>query len=1671
MFSKRTLCFIFLVSTCQIAFAQSYILDGSRINACSGFFTDSGGPNGEYANNQDLSAVICSDNRGGSHVRLEFFDVDIEDGDTLQFFDDVVPDPNKLLASNFEFIEGFPFIVQSSIANPSGCITVTFKSNNSRNGQGWNSKISCVKSCQLFDATIVNTDPIISPADTGWIDICPGDEVDFTAAGNYFQSGSFYNQDDTSSEFTWDFGDGGTGEGQNIKYKFEEPGGYKVTLQIVDNEGCLNSNYVLQRVRVAPPPTFEIDGSLKTEICARDTLGITTSINQVISTDLNTTTNTGSFETGGIRSDSLALPDGTGVSYSTPIEFTNFAPGQVLENIDDLESICVNMEHSWMRDMNITISCPNGTEVELHNHPGNTGGMVYLGEPIDFDLSSPRPGVGYDYCWSMDATNPTWINYANDNFGIRGSGTLPPGDYSSYENLRALEGCPLNGNWTITVTDWWIQDNGFIFNWSINFADHLFPNLETFSPQIVSSDWTNNSTFLTETTDELVAVPNNAGNVDYIYSVTDDFGCKWDTLIHFDVLPQTHPDCYSCSDFGTPLPDTTVCEGGSIQLDASPSRPTKFPVSFESFPNEKIGADNYPPANAFQAIIDVNYQNPATLEIPTSQIDFICFDLETDIAFDIQVSIKSPDGRSMVLTQNNGDTGSYRQTCFSPRASQSITTGAAPFTGSFQPQNNDWDRLKDATINGNWVLEVSDAAGAGEFGILNSWRISFINEVEFTYSWSNPAIVSCNDCPDPFVNITEPTTLTLETSDNFNCSYTDDVNLDFFTAPAPLIACESFENGQINLDWADDPAVDYYEINIDNQGWTRVNNSQYSFGNYSHGDISDIQIRSFIGGVDCYSLVNTESCQFVKCEVDTDVTPTNTTCDGAPNGSVSLTPQNGFGNYSYSIDGINFQNDNNFNNLSANNYTAYIQDELGCSDTVIFNIASPLDFNLDVKLVKDVNCFGGNDGALIAEITGGTAPFTYQWNDPLAQTSETANSLPVGNYQVTVRDASGCEHTDDEMVNQPDEILINISKEDVKCFGEDSGSAIANVTGGVGNYDFTWNDPQIQTTASATNLIAGTYTVIIKDENECSVSDFIIINEPNLALDINLSQIEKGCFGSGKNTAEATATGGTGTNYMFSWSNGFTGQNISNILSGMYTVDVEDENGCISTDSITIEDYERIEINYTSFPPTCNSGTDGRIGIQRVTGGSDQAGTLNFEWNTSDITPLIENLEGGRNYSVIVTDAGGCKGDTTIFLPDPDSLNVLVSSELVNCNGGMDGTATVTGLDDGATIVDYRWDANANDQTNATATGLASGIYQVTISDENGCPGYEQVFVDEPFEIRIDEEVIDNNCFGEREGSIDLEVTGGTPFDTGDDYTINWSNNETGDNIENITAGVYRVEVTDQNGCSEEKEIEVTSPDPIDATFEVIDATCAGDRDGQITIETDGGSPPFRYSYRDDFITGSSNLIGLTAGTYSVTITDRYDCIFLDDVIVGEPPALEVNAGPDIIEIPLGDSAVLIASANNNMGNVQYEWSAPFNGTLSCEFCPITTVTPMTSTMYMLMGEDENGCIGSDKIEVRVLKDRKVFVPTAFTPNNDFLNDRLLVHGKDGTTIKIFRIFDRWGEILFEEKDFKINDPNIGWNGMFRSKFVNSGVYYWYLEVEFMDGASDVYKGHTTVIR
>jgi len=596
----------------------------------------------------------------------------------------------------------------------------------------------------------------------------------------------------------------------------------------------------------------------------------------------------------------------------------------------------------------------------------------------------------------------------------------------------------------------------------------------------------------------------------------------------------------------------------------------------------------------------------------------------------------------------------------------------------------------------------------------------------------------------------------------------------------------------------------------------------------------------------------------------------------------------------------------------------------------------------------------------------------------------------------------------------------------------------------------------------------------------------VLINEPADGLELMIAQTAESCFEANSGQAVVTPMGGT-TGYVYEWSNGTDMPTADGLAPQNYTVTVTDGNNCTATESINITELSMVEISNINFSlPSCNGVSDGAITIvpQNITGGAGEPFTYN--WSNGVMQEFNANLAGDQAYTVTITDSEGCTGVGVQFLNEPLPLTFDIAAEDVACFQDATGTATVSNvqLNPQRTVDSYQWGINAAGQTTPIATDLSAGEYFVTITDSEGCTAENAVMVVEPDDIDVNFNVLDNPCFGNKEGEIVANPEGGVPG-----YSFAWEGvaQNTG-KLTDLFSNTYYLTITDNNGCEHIDSAKVEQPEQIDATINPTDVTCFGDRDGMVQLTPIGGTAPYKYSRDGENFFGSSTLIGLTEGDYEITISDANGCTTEKFATVGTPDlfTVDITDGTGVIDnstIAFGESINAEGISQNNQGNVDYFWSASYCGTMMCPTADTTDcsgevtcnnpiLTPNNPITYTIVGIDEAGCEATSNLVIFVEKTRNVLVPTGFAPNgNSGLNQSLHVHGKTGTSINVFRIFDRWGEMLFETHDFDINDTTVGWDGTFNGEPMPAGVYVWSLVAEFEDGMTEVYKGETTLIR
>ncbi len=317
---------------------------------------------------------------------------------------------------------------------------------------------------------------------------------------------------------------------------------------------------------------------------------------------------------------------------------------------------------------------------------------------------------------------------------------------------------------------------------------------------------------------------------------------------------------------------------------------------------------------------------------------------------------------------------------------------------------------------------------------------------------------------------------------------------------------------------------------------------------------------------------------------------------------------------------------------------------------------------------------------------------------------------------------------------------------------------------------------------------------------------------------------------------------------------------------------------------------------------------------------------------------------------------------------------------------------------------------------------------------------------------------------------MNTSVTGGTPG-----YVFLWDNGATTAEIQGLVAGNYALQVTDVNGCIIADSVDVTQPDALLVTVELTEPECFGGQDGRIRLLASGGSTPYRYSINAGPFVGSGVFLALGAGAYNFQVRDANGCLASTTAMLGQPPQIQVTVGLDTTLI-LGDSLLISSTVNNAVGITTFVWGSALVDSIFCADlpdCEAIWVKPVTTNTYQLTVTDANGCTGKDEIRVTVEKPRGVYVPTGFTPNGDFENDLLVVHGKSQQVRKVlvFKIFDRWGELIYEDHNFSVNDTTRGWDGSFRGQPCDPAVFVWLLEAEYKDGHIDLLKGNVTLLR
>ena len=718
----------------------------------------------------------------------------------------------------------------------------------------------------------------------------------------------------------------------------------------------------------------------------------------------------------------------------------------------------------------------------------------------------------------------------------------------------------------------------------------------------------------------------------------------------------------------------------------------------------------------------------------------------------------------------------------------------------------------------------------------------------------------------------------------------------------------------------------------------------------------------------------------------------------------------------------------------------------------------------------------------------------FRWEDPSGATigiEEFANCTEAGQYTLFVIDeTNGCEDSESIIVEQDIEPpTIDPSTPEILTCVTLSTSLNVDVPNVV-SPDLTWMDASGNLLSTDPNFMidqAGIYEVMVTDPDNGCTSDMQIevlqdIEAPELAnIDadlltcINLSvDLEAGLNNTLNNTSytwlddQGAAVGSS--------------QIISTANPGMYSVEVtNDDNGC--TSNATVEVLEDVE------PPEAMIDADGSalnciVDQLNLNGDQSQGNSdLSFIWqdqlNNTVATSSDFMVFNSGEYTMIVTqESNGCTADVMVEITEDFETPTLdlISAGTITCKDSLvnvEGFATST-----SNSFIYEWRDLQNgivsgEDTSNPEIDLA-GTYTFVVTDQiNGCKDSLDIVVEQDIELpeanAEAEEILD--CITE---SVNLSVAGSS---TGDDISYLWNGDDilSGANTPNPevgSPGLYQLTVINQNtGCENTAEVTVeeNAERPTGALTTVLNPTCFGDENGEIQVgPVFGGTAPYMYAVNDvNNMNLNPNIDNLTEGEYQLFIQDASGCEWDTSVFIINPEPIEVELGMNVV-IKLGESVNLEASVNNPI--TSSEWFTDI-GTIQNTGSLTAEVAPLETTHYTVVVTNEDGCTSEDNIIVRVEVDRNVYIPNAFSPNEDGSNDYFTVFA-DYTIKEIseMNVFDKWGNQVFSKQNFAPNDELQGWNGKYRNESMNPGVFVYSVTIEFIDGKIGTYHGDLTLL-
>ncbi|MEO8085539.1 MAG: gliding motility-associated C-terminal domain-containing protein [Bacteroidota bacterium] len=792
----------------------------------------------------------------------------------------------------------------------------------------------------------------------------------------------------------------------------------------------------------------------------------------------------------------------------------------------------------------------------------------------------------------------------------------------------------------------------------------------------------------------------------------------------------------------------------------------------------------------------------------------------------------------------------------------------------------------------------------------------------------------------------------------------------------------------------------------------------------------------------------------------TGLVSTNVNCNGGNDGSISLVTTGGSGSLVYSLNNNPPQAGALFSNLTQGNYIVTVTDTNSCIDTVHVLLVQPPAL---ISATSHLNpaCFGSSDGTISIVASGGTAGYSYQWSN--GATTDAVTNIADGTYYVTITDQHACVVNDSVVLFQPNALVITHTTTNAACAGSANGTASVNVTGGTGPYTYLWS-PVSSNTYYAANLGAGLYNVAVTDAHGCLENHQINIADPApVAAQMVVTDVN--CYGGSDGSITVIASGGSGL-YAYAWDYSLqTDSTATSLPAGNYIVVVTDNSGCFSQSIATVSSPTQVSVLGMVNNTLCEGDSNGVVTL--VTSGG--VPPYQYNWSNGSTQSTLTDLSAG-SYAVNITDAHGCLRQATYLVEEPPAVLLSATPLDTICIGQQAQLYCMAS--GGAGGFSYLWNTG-DTAVNIFVSPTVSDTYEVQATDMNGCTSdlaTSFVFVHPPLEALITEG--DTICEGE---SVDLMVTpsGGN----GGPYYYTW--NPGGEVTQQVTVfpvttTSFIASVSDHCTVNDADDATQVFVNPLpDVNFSLVNAEgCVPVTVNLLNLTNTPPGSIYIWNTGDgtgDYLQTDMIHEYTTSGDFNVSlyVTTPEDCtdslVAHAAVHVYENPVADFVLSPDSVSffnprITFDDQSYVASNWNWNFGDAE--------GTSTLEN-PVYVYGDTGTFTIQLIVSTEHQCFDTTYRKVKIYGEYTLYIPNAFTPNGDGINDFFFASAYDITDMQLL-IFDRWGIKILDSRGL-----NATWNGRNNNTGADCqmDVYVYKIIVNDNEGKSHSYIGHVSLVR